>query len=245
MDLTSSIGMLTGASLADQIDTFSAVLGIISFGVLAYRWMMRGWDREVATRGDLKRLGLFVADALSDQLAQSLTSAERRRVREAGWLTQDQRNRIETNMLQDVSRAIDRALEGSGDQAKELADDLFNGRTWTAEDVLEREAKTDTPAAASDALHLQAAMTSLRDIDRALAICRRAVELTPHDALGWSQLAQLYLRNGDMRKAQDALQRALLIGSSEPSDNQPVSLLDHNTASRDPASNGALATVVQ
>lgn len=225
MNPASTIGMFPGANLADQIDTFSAILGIISFVVVACQWLMRGRDREAATRGDLKRVGSLVANALTDQLAQSLTAAERLRLDEAAWLTEDQRDHIHANMLADVSRALDRALVGAGEQAKHVADDLLNGRTGTAESVLEREAKKESAELASEALHLQAAVVSLRDINKAIAACTRAIELAPRDALAWSQLAQLYLRNGELHKAQSAFERALSIKTAVPVQNR-IELLD-------------------
>lgn len=225
MNPASTIGMFPGVSMADQIDTFSAILGIISFVVLAVQWLMRGTDREGATREDLKQIGSYVAGALSDQLAQFLTAAERLRLREAAWLTEDQRDRIEANMLADVSLAIDRALAGAGGRAKDVADDLRNGRTGTAEYVLEREAKNVNEERASEALHLQAAVVSLRDIDKAIAACTRAIELTPRDALGWSQLGHLYLRNGELKKAQTAFERALSIKTAVPVQDR-IELLD-------------------
>ena len=114
MNPASTVGMFPVANMADQIDTFSAILGIISFVVVAFQWLMRGTDREAATRGDLRHVGSFVADPLADQLAQSLIASERLRLGEAAWLTEDQRDRIEANMLADVSRALDRALVGAG-----------------------------------------------------------------------------------------------------------------------------------
>ena len=237
MNPASTIGVFPGANFADQIDIFSAILGIISFGVVAVQWLMRGTDREVATREDLKQIGSYVAGALSDQLVQSLTAAERLRLGEAAWLTENQRDRIEANMLAGVSRALDRALVGAGDQAKHVADDLRNGRTGTAEFVLEREAKNESAERASEALHLQAAVVSLRNIDKAIAACVRAIELTPRDALGWSQLAHLYLRNGELHKAQSAFQRALSIETAVPVQDR-IELLDiRNTDSRKHTSN--------
>ena len=202
--------------MADQIDTFSAVLGIISFVVLAGQWFTRSRDRKAATRGDLKLVGSFVANALSDQLARSLTAAERLRLDKVDWLTEDQKDHIQTKILTDVSRAIDRTLVGAGGQAKLVAEDLLNGRTGIAENWLEREARMESAEQASEALHLQAALTSLRDIDKAIAACTRAIELMPCDALGWSQLAHLYLRNGELQKSQDAFERALKIKTVAP-----------------------------
>ncbi len=234
MNPASTIGMLPGTNIADQIDTFSAILGIISFVAVACQWLMRGRDREAATRGDLKRVGSFVANALTDQLAQSLTAAERLRLDEAAWLTEGQRDYIQANMLTDVSRALDRALVSAGGEAKRVADDLRNGQTGSAESALEREAKKESAELASEALHLQAAVVSLHDINKAIAACARAIELAPRDALAWSQLAQLYLRNGELHKAQSAFERALSIKTAVPVQDR-IQLLDiRNTESRKP-----------
>ena len=216
MYLTTSFGLLEGANMADQIDTFSAILGIISFVVVAGQWLIRGRDREAATRGDLKRVGSFVTSAISDQLALSITTAERLRLDKAEWLTTDQRDHIEANMLTRVSRAIDRALEGAGEQASDVAKDLLDGQTETAENVLERQASTGSTERASEALHLKAAVVSLHDIEQAIAACRRAIELEPCDAIGWSQLAHLYLRNGDLNQAQDAFENAITMKTAVP-----------------------------
>lgn len=208
-----------GETLIDKIDVFSGVLGITAFflssGMITYRWMLSESDGEPATRGDLRQLSAFVANALSEQVSESLALAARQQLWEANWLTRDQKERSESMLLDDVSRAIEQALSGSEAESRQISNDLFNGRTESAERKLSHDAKHEDSVSASRALHLQAAITSLRDVDAALAACRRAVELTPDDALGWSRLAHLYLRSGDTSNAQTALERALAAGEKE------------------------------
>jgi len=49
----------------------------------------------------------------------------------------------------------------------------------------------------------------LRDPEVALASCRSAVRLQPDDAIGWGQIAHIYLRLGRLDEARIAFDKAV------------------------------------
>ena len=100
------------------------------------------------------------------------------------------------------------------ENGRSAASALINGDLDAAEDYFEAKSKSDETDGgssydAAEALHLKAALQSLRNPARAIDACLRAVDRNPADPLGWSRLGHLYLRTGQLTEAQAAFQRAV------------------------------------
>lgn len=217
---------IPGASADAKIELVANVLGIAGF-VMSLALMIltpivrRGRNRP-ATLGDLDRLSSAVVDMIGDRIVDQLTRSAALPIAQAPRLLTGQLGPTEDRVRTDLLAAVNAVAKSGSAQAQLAASRLLEGDTRLAEAFLAEEAdrliSKGEFRAASEALHLKAALHSLRDTSSALHSCRRAVTLDPTDALGWSRLGHLYLRNGEIDRARAAFERAtsLQTGYSQP-----------------------------
>ena len=93
---------------------------------------------------------------------------------------------------------------------------LIKGNLDAAEDYFEAKSKAELTSGGSsyevaEALHLKAALQSLRDQAGAIDACLRAVNRNPAEPPGWSRLGHLYLPAGKLTEAQTAFQKTVVV----------------------------------
>lgn len=211
--LMDTIELLPGPNLETKAEILSGILGVVGFivsvGILLIRLVYRTGGRRLATQVDLNRLGAAVVDGLQERITNQLLATAEERLARADWLTSEQRTTVGTALRRDVGLAVREVSRGAGDEAVAATVDLLNGQTDLAEAFFAERAHDAQPRDAADALHLRAALQSLRDSAEAVRGCRRAVELDPEDPLGWSRLGHLYLRLGRIEEADAAFEKVV------------------------------------
>ncbi len=104
-------------------------------------------------------------------------------------------------------QAAEQALQhGDTEKAKAIFAEVLKTK--------EAEGKQATKEAAAAARHL-GALAFLHDTNGALAAYRKAVELDPDNADSWNRLATLFLRTGELAKAEEACRKMLALAVGE------------------------------
>ncbi len=127
----------------------------------------------------------------------------------------DQLEQIQQEEIKDLTAAVARlqACMQNPERPPDLPramEELKAGRTETAEDLLRRFAEKQIAAGvqarkeAAEAYRHLGALAFLHDTYKALECYQQAVELDPDDPDGWNRLGHVYLRLGELSKAEDA-----------------------------------------
>ena len=133
---------------------------------------------------------------------------------DASWLAPKQRDAAQDQLKRGLAAAVQAIARDDTENGRSAASALIKGDLDAAEDYFEAKSKSERPTGgssydAAEALHLKAALQSLRDQSGAIDACLRAVDRNPADPLGWSRLGHLYLRTGQLTEAQAAFQKAV------------------------------------
>ena len=130
-------------------------------------------------------------------------------------LNDEQRTSSAAQIRSSLTGTLHVLTESDTANANAAATALLHGDTKPAEEFFaDRAARALEDGSghndvAASALHHKAALESLRNPQVALASCRNAVRLQPDDAIGWSHLAHIYLRLGQLDEARIAFDKAL------------------------------------
>lgn len=213
------LAALPGQSAEGKIEFVANILGIAGFvmslGLLGVGVLYRRGSRRTATHGDIERLGATVVETLSGRLIDRLAQPEIERMAATAQLNEEQRISSAAQIRSSLSRTLSVLTESDTAIANAAATALLHGDTRPAEEFFaDRAARAldgghGLNEAAARALHNRAALESLRDPEVALASCRNAMELQPDDAIGWSQLAHIHMRLGQLDEARLAFDKAL------------------------------------
>jgi tetratricopeptide (TPR) repeat protein len=104
-----------------------------------------------------------------------------------------------------INAALQELEQGHTAQAQAIFAEVLRSK--------EAEGKQANKEAAAAARHL-GALAYMNDTKAALAAYRKAVELDPDNADGWNQLATLFLRTGELAKAEEAYHKVLALGEA-------------------------------
>ncbi|MFM9940292.1 MAG: tetratricopeptide repeat protein [Hyphomicrobiaceae bacterium] len=207
-----------GETLNDKTGLLANIFGIAGFilsvGIVVARLVMQRGKRRPATLADLDRLGASIAGSFRDRIVDQLATGELTRLADASWLAPNQRLAAQDQLKRGLAVAVQAIASDHTETGRSAASALIKGDLDAAEDYFEaksKSAETDGSSSyeAAEALHLKAALQSLRDQAGAIVACLRAVDRNPADPLGWSRLGHLYLRTGQLTEAQAAFQRAV------------------------------------
>lgn len=207
-----------GETLNDKTGLFANIFGIAGFvlsvGIVVARLLTQRGKRRPATLADLHRLGASIVASFQDRIVDQLAARELSGVADAKWLTPKQRDAAQDQLKRGLAAAVQALAHDDTEEGRSAASALVKGDLDTAVDYFEAkshssEADGGSSYEAAEALHLKAAVQSLRDQAGAIDGCLRAVHRNPADALGWSRLGHLYLRAGHVTEAQAAFQRAV------------------------------------
>jgi len=209
-----------GETLNDKTGLLANIFGIagfiLSIGIVVVRLVTQRGKRRPATLADLDRLGASIVASFQDRIVDQLVAGELDRLSDASWLGPNQRHAAQDQLKRGVAAAV-RTLAGDAtEKGRSAASALINGDLDAAVDYFEGKSKSDETDGgssydAAEALHLKAALQSLRNPAGAVDACLRAVDRNPADPLGWSRLGHLYLRTGQLTEAQAAFQRAVAV----------------------------------
>lgn len=211
--------LLPGQSFGERLEAASNLLGVLGFFLsvvmLAYTLLFRRGRRRIATRGDLDGLGAAVADLVGARLAERIAAKASPQAIPADITPPETAGSPQERIRNDVTAAVERVLADVTSSGREAAAALVRGETEPAERLLAARASDGATRSkdAAEALHLQAALASTRDLEAALSSCQRAISLEPGDALGWSRIGHLYLRMGRLDDARTAFEKALSLGA--------------------------------
>ncbi len=218
------LAALPGQSNEDKIEFLANILGIAGFvmslGLLGVGVLYRRGTRRAATHGDIERLGATVVETLSDRLIDRLARPEIERIAASSQLNDEQRTSSAAQIRSSLTSTLQVLTDSDTAIANAAATALLHGDTKPAEEFFaDRAARALEEGnglndAAARALHHKAALEALRDPEVALASCRNAMRLQPDDAIGWSQLANIHLRLGQLDEARVAFDKALGGGSA-------------------------------
>lgn len=207
-----------GETLNDKTGLLANIFGIAGFilsvGIVVARLLMQRGKRRPATLADLDRLGASIVASFQDRIVDQLAAGELMRLADADWLAPNQRHAAQDQLKRGLAAAVQVMTSDDTENGRSATSALIKGNLDAAEDYFEaksKSAETDrgSPYEAAEALHLKAALQSLRDQSGAIDACLRAVGRNPTDPLGWSRLGHLYLRTGQLTEAQAAFQRAV------------------------------------
>lgn len=209
-----------GETLNDKTGLLANIFGIAGFilsvGIVVARLVTQRGKRRPATLADLDRLGASIVASFQDRIVDQLAAGELTRLADASWLAPKQRNTAQDQLKRGLAAAVQAIASDATENGRSAASALINGDLDAAENYFEAKSKsgeTDGGSSydAAEALHLKAALQSLRDPTGAVDACLRAVDRNPTDPLGWSRLGHLYLRTGQLTEAQAAFQRAVAV----------------------------------
>lgn len=208
------LAALPGQSAEDKVEFVANVLGIAGFamslGLLGVGVLYRRGTRRTATHGDIEHLGATVVETLSERLIERLAQPEIERMAASAHIDEEQRTSSAAQIRSNLRATLQVLTESDTAEANAAATALLSGDTRPAEEFFTDRATRaladggDLGATAATALHNRAVLESLRDPRIALASCREAVRLQPDDAIGWSQLAHIHLRLGQLDEARVA-----------------------------------------
>lgn len=189
---------------------------ILSVGIVFARLAMQRGKRRPATLADLYRLGASIVASFQDRIVGQLTAEELTRLADASWLAPNQRHTAQDQLKRGQAAAVQAIANDDTESGRSAGTALINGDLDAAENYFEAKSKsgeTDGRSSyeAAEALHLKAALLSLRNQAGAIDACLRAVNRNPADPLGWSRLGHLYLRTGQLTEARAAFQKAIAV----------------------------------
>ena len=209
-----------GETLNDKTGLLANIFGIAGFvlsvGIVVARLVMQRGKRRPATLADLDRLGASIVTSFQDRIVDQLAAGELTRLADASWLAPTQRDAAQDQLKRGLAAAVQAIAIDDTENGRSAASALIKGNLDAAENYFEAKSKSNETDGGSsydsaEALHLKAALQSLRDPAGAVDACLRAVDRNPADPLGWSRLGHLYLRTGQLTEAQAAFQRAVAV----------------------------------
>lgn len=209
-----------GETLNDKTGLLANIFGIAGFilsvGIVVARLATQRGKRRPATLADLDRLGASIVASFQDRIVDQLATGELTRLSEASWLVPNQRLLAQDQLKRGLAAAVHAMASDDSEQGRSAASAFIQGDLDAAEAYFEakstsREIVGRSSYEAAEALHLKAALQSLRDQAGAIDACLRAVDRNPSDPLGWSRLGHLYLRTGQLTEAQAAFQKAVAV----------------------------------
>ena len=115
-----------------------------------------------------------------------------------------------------LAEAVNSLAQQPGPGIDEALTQLTQGNTAAAKAVFQRVIQAEAPAvkeAAAAWRHL-GALAFLDDTEETLSAYRRATELDPENADGWTQFGHLLRRNGELQAAESAYQKVSELGES-------------------------------
>lgn len=207
-------------TLNDKTGLLANIFGIAGFilsvGIVVARLATQRGKRRPATLADLDRLGASIVASLQDRIVDQLAAGELGRLADASWLAPEQRIATQDQLKRGLAAAVHAIASDDTEQGRSAASALIQGDLDAAEHYFEAkskmgEADRGSSSASAEALHLKAALQSLRDQAGAIDACLRAVDRNPTDPLGWSRLGHLYLRTGQLAEAQAAFKKAVAV----------------------------------
>lgn len=209
-----------GETLNDKTGLLANIFGIAGFilsvGIVVARLATQRGKRRPATLADLDRLGASIVASFQDRIVDQLAAGELKRLADASWLTRNQRDAAQDQLKRGLATAVQEIAADDTERGRSAASALIKGDLEPAEDYFEAKSKagaTDVGSSyeAAEALHLKAALQSLRDQAGAINACLKAIDRNPADPLGWSRLGHLYLRTGQLTEAQAAFEKAVTV----------------------------------
>lgn len=207
-----------GETLNDKTGLLANIFGIAGFilsvWIVVARIVRQRGKRRPATLADLDRLGASIVSSFQDRIVDQLAAGELVRLADASWLAPDQRQASQDQLKRGLAAAVRAITNDDTESGRSAGSALINGNLDAAEDYFEAKSRAGLTSGgsfyeAAEALHLKAALQSLRDQAGAIDACLRAVNRNPADPLGWSRLGHLYLRAGKLTDAQAAFQKAV------------------------------------
>ena len=209
-----------GETLNDKTGLLANIFGmagfVLSVGIVVGRQISQRGKRRPATLADLDRLGASLVASFQDRIIDQLASEEITRLAKVAWLQPEQKSEARDQLRRGVAAAVRSIASDDTERGRAAATALIKGDLISLEDYFEANAPSQdagegAAGRAAEALHMKAALQSLRDPAGAVDACLRAVRRNPSDPLGWSRLGHLYLRIGNLSEAQSAFQKAVAI----------------------------------
>jgi tetratricopeptide (TPR) repeat protein len=218
--LASLIVHVPGETLNDKTGLLANIFGIAGFilsvGIVVARLVTQRGKRRPATLADLDRLGASIVASFQDRIVDQLAAGELGRLADASWLAPEQHLAAQDQLKRGLAAAMRTIASDDSEKGRSAAAAIIKGDLDAAEDYFETKSKSDetdlgSSYDAAEALHMKAALQSLRNQAGAIEACLRAVDRNPAGPLGWSRLGHLYLRAGQLTEAQAAFQRAVAV----------------------------------
>ena len=218
--LAALIVHVPGETLNDKTGLLANIFGIAGFilsvWIVVGRILTQRGKRRPATLGDLDRLGASIVSSFQDRIVDQLAAGELVRLADASWLAPNQRQAAQEQLKRGLAAAVLAIAIDDTESGRSAGSALIKGNLDAAEDYFEAKSKAELTSGgssyeAAEALHLKAALQSLRDQAGAIDACLRAVNRNPADPLGWSRLGHLYLRAGQLTEAQAAFRKAVAV----------------------------------
>lgn len=189
-----------GETLNDKTGLLANIFGIAGFilsvGIVVARLVTQRGKRRPATLADLDRLGASIVASFQDRIVDQLATGEITRLADARWLAPEQRLAAQDQLKRGLAAAVQAIASDDTENGRSAASALIKGDLDAAEDYFEAKSKAGETGGgssydAAEALHLKAALQSLRNQAGAIDACLRAVDRNPADPLGWSRLGHL------------------------------------------------------
>lgn len=212
---------LPGETASQKLQSLSSGLAILGVLISLLIWLRRvvsnkRSDRPVSRR-DLDDALPRLMQQIADEVTQRMISREVGRIAVSPTMPAPLREASMSGLQRGVAEAVSAVVALAGAEGSAAKTALEAGDSRLAEDLLEAhsaEQRGASPTKAALALHQKAALASLRDPEAAIDACQRAIAIDPDDPLGWSRLAHLYVRTGNVAAAKSAFDRAIALAPS-------------------------------